>query len=192
MASATAPILNFEICQESNCKDITFSEITGLYNSTYNLGGYESPNVSTSSVLTAILTIVSPSNIIYTINLFTQGFPTANINSSYLISLIPNISLDDGQWKFTYTITTSDNTYSKTIYKYLYCNSQCCVNQMLANIKISNCDCCDDLDSNNYLKASQMLDSLKKVAKCGDLTNFTNISKILNKLCKNINCKTCN
>lgn len=184
--------LNFDICQKSNCKDITFSETTGLYNSSYNLGGYESPNISSSSVLTAVLTITSPSNVIYTINLFTSGFPTANINSEYLISLIPNTLLDDGQWKFVYTITTSSQTYIKTIYKYFYCNSECCVQQMLSDLNIEDCDSCNDTKgSKDYIIASTFLESLKNAAKCGDLSNFSNISKILNKICKNKDCKTC-
>ena len=120
-----ALILDFEICQKSNCKDLSFSEKTGLYNSTYNTGGYESPNISASSVITAILTITSPTNVIYTIDLFINGFPTANTNSEYILSLIPNTVISDGQWKFVYTITTSSQTYSKTAYKYFTCNYEC-------------------------------------------------------------------
>ena len=191
-------ILNFEICQSTDCKDLSFSETTGAYNATYNIGGYGTPNIELATVTKAVLTSTSPDGTIYTTNLFTHGFPTDDLTDDpYVITLIPNTTLADGKWIFTYTITSVSaesvvTTYSKTITKLLYCNSECCVESMLANLKITDCDCCDkDLNYDEYILTWLMLESLKKAAKCGDITSFDKILKIINKLCKNKACKTC-
>lgn len=188
-----ALILNFEICQSSDCQDLSFSETTGAYNATYNVGGYGSPNITLGSVITAVLTSTSPDGTIYTTNLFTHGFPTDDLtDDSYVISLTGDTALEDGKWTFTYTITTESATYTKTITKLLYCNAKCCVAEMLSALQLLDCDCCDkDLDYENYVKAWTFLQSLINAAECGDINSFTKILKIINKLCKNKACKTC-
>ncbi len=184
-------ILNFEICQSSNCKDLVFSETTGFYNVNYNVGGYNTPNPSDSTALSAVLTITDPNNLVTTINLTSQGFPTGDLTSDgYTIS--SSEVLPDGMYTFVYTVTYENNvTYTKSITKLLYCNSECCVNQMLANLNLT-CDCCETDDNiKSYYKAWTFLQALKNAAQCGDVTTFTNILKIITKLCKNNGCKTC-
>jgi len=189
--------LNFEICQSNNCQNLTFTETTGAYNATYNLGGYGSPNIETSDVLTAVLIITSPSGIEYPqIDLYSTGdFPTDSLtDEGYVITLIPDTSLEDGEWTFTYAISTFDEEYTKTITKLLFCNANCCVSTMLSNLQLNDtCDSCKPTEqSMDYLKIWTFLQSLKKAAYCGDVDNFTNLLKIINKLCKNKGCKTCN
>jgi len=186
--------LNFDLCVINACKQIRFTEITGFYGST-NTGGWGTPNPSVSAMTTATLEITNPDGVVYTGNLFvTSLFPTDDIGISYDIPLAligSPTSIEDGQWKFVYTVTDGVTTYTKTIYKYFYCNSECCVTQMLANLDLS-CDCCKDSDSyKNYILAWTQLQSLKKAAACGDSANFETIKKIVDKLCKNSGCKTC-
>lgn len=185
--------LDFNLCVTNNCGNIQFTETTGYYNDS-NITGYGTPNIDTSDALTAVLTVTDPDGVVYTINLFTTGlFPSNDVNLDYTLpsSSIGNLTnIVDGKWTFTYTITTVDDTYIRTIYKYFYCNSQCYVDRLLMNIE--DCDCCADNKSmDNYRKAWTYLEMLKNAAKCGDLSNFTKIKKILDKLCLNSNCKTC-
>lgn len=186
--------LNFNTCVINSCSQIRFNETTLPYNIN-NLGGYGTPNPLDSSFTSAILEITNPNNISYTIDLFnTTLFPTYNSSLYYDIPLNsignPN-TIIDGKWKFVYTISDGTNTYTKTVYKLFYCNSECCVTKMQPTIEV-DCDCCNKTDSySNYIKAWSFLQSLKNAAKCGDTTLFSSIKKIVDKLCLNSECKTC-
>jgi len=187
-------ILNFEICQSNGCKDLVFSETTGAYNATYNTGGYGTPNETTAAATTATLTTTTPSGLVTTIDLMPEGFPTDDIVADgYTIT--SSTVLPDGMYTFVYKVTYDNHgaivTYSKSISKLFYCNAECCVNQMLSNLNLT-CDCCEtDENIKDYYKAWTFLQALKNAAQCGDVTTFTNILKIITKLCKNNNCKTC-
>jgi len=187
-------ILKFDVCVTNNCTQIRFTDETGFY-STVNTGGWGTPNPALSSITSATLDITTPDSDTYTIDLFaTTLFPTDDYGLSYDIPLSEIGSPDsiiDGKWSFIYTVSDGVDEYSTTIYKYFYCNKECCVTQMLANLDLS-CDCCKDSDSyKKYELAWLQLQALKKAAACGDETNFTAISKIIDKLCKNNDCKTC-
>jgi hypothetical protein len=186
--------LNFEICQANGCKDLIFSETTGKYDATYNIGGYGTPNETTADAVTATLTITNASGLVTTIDLMPEGFPTDDIIADgYTIT--SSTVLPDGMYTFVYNVTYDNHgsivTYSKSISKLFYCNSECCVNQMLSNLNLT-CDCCEtDENIKDYYKAWTFLQALKNAAQCGDVTTFNNILKIITKLCKNNNCKTC-
>lgn len=186
--------LNFDLCVTDACTQIKVTETTGFY-STINTGGWGSPNIDLGDAITATLAITPyGSAITYTIDLLaTTLFPTNNPYFTYNIPLsaIGNpTSIADGQWLFVYTVSDGTDTYTKTIYKYFYCNTECCVTSMLPDI--DTCDCCKETsDYKNYILAWTQLQSLKKAAACGDSTNFTAIKKIIDKLCLNSGCKTC-
>ncbi len=185
--------LNFEICQVNSCKDLVFSETTGAYNATYNLTGWGTPNLTLAEAASATLTITNPSGGITIINLVPQGFPTDDLTlDGYTIASAT--ALPDGQYTFTYTVVSNANpavTYTKTISKLFYCNSECCVTKMLPYIE--ECDTCQsNISSKNYIIAWTTLESLKAAASCGDVTSFTNLLRIITNLCKNSACKTCN
>ena len=187
-------VLNFEICQANGCKDLIFSETTGKYNDVYNTGGYGPPNETFDTAQSATLTITNPSGVITSIDLVPEGFPTDDIVADgYTIS--SSTVLPDGMYTFVYTVVYDYRgviiTYTKSISKLFYCNAECCVNQMLSNLNLT-CDCCEtDENIKNYYKAWTFLQALKNAAQCGDVTSFTSILKIITKLCKNNNCKTC-
>lgn len=216
--------LKFSICQASNCKDYTFKELTGTYSSLNNPSGYGTPNIDTTAVTKAKLTITNPLGIVTNIDLHAVGFPVKDLTlSGYLVTSLN--TLIDGEYKFVYEITipatptvtipatpsmiipgdpsvfvpgtpeiivpgTPEMIYTKTIYEYFFCNSECCVTKMLPYVE--SCDCCkDNISQKNYITTWSMLESLKKAAQCGDSTVFASILKIITKLCLNSACKTC-
>ncbi len=187
--------LKFDLCVVNACTQLRFTETTGIY-STANLGGWGLPNIQIPDAVTATLAITPyGSTTTYTIDLLaTTLFPTDNTSFTYDIPLsdIGNpTSIADGKWLFTYTVTDAKDTYTKNIYKYFYCNTECCVTNMLAALDLS-CNCCkDSTEYKNYILAWTQLQSLKKAAACGDEANFTAIKKIVDKLCLNSGCKTC-
>ena len=186
--------LKFDLCVVNACTQLRFTETTGLY-STANPGGWGPPNIDLNDAVTASLAITPyGSTATYTIDLLaTTLFPTYQTSFTYDIPLIEigdPTSIADGEWLFTYTVTDATDTYTKSIYKYFYCNSECCVTNMLPDI--DTCDCCKETtDYKNYILAWTHLQSLKKAAACGDEANFTAIKKIIDKLCLNSGCKTC-
>jgi len=189
-----ALIPKIDLCVINDCTQIRFSENTGFYNTT-NTGGYGAPNLAVGSATTAVLTITNPAGTVYTIDLFaTTIFPSNVLYTSYdipLASIGSPSSIVDGKWTFSYAVSDGVTTYTTSIFKYFYCNSKCCVTEMLADLDLT-CDCCkESITYKNYELAWAQLETLKKASKCGDETNFTAIKKIVDKLCLNSGCKTC-
>lgn len=187
--------LQFEICQSSDCSTLTFKETTGAYNSLSNLTGWGSPNETVGAATAATLTVTFASGTAYTINLLTVGFPTADSTIEYEIpgSSIGNSSnsaIADQVITFTYTVTTETSTYTQTIQQAFYCNAQCCVLSMFADLDVE-CDCSEDQIA-NALKAYALFKGLVYAANCGSTNNFNSILAQVNKLCVNSNCTNCN
>lgn len=190
-----AVALSINLCQDISCQFITFSDTTGAYSLT-NLSGYGSPNEATAGALGAVLTVIDPNNNSYSINLLAQNpaWPTATTTQGYNITLA-NLSQTnkfiDGEYNFTYTVTYADSTSSTVnINQLMYCNIECCVSQMFANITDPECEC-QAADLATAMKASSLLIALKRAAKCGNVANFNIMITVLNRLCQNINCETC-
>lgn len=188
--------LDFDICISKSCDTLTLTETTGAYSAT-NTGGWGSPNATTGSVTTAFLQVTSPSGGVYTLNILSSGFPSSNPSFDYDI---PNASLggitsvDDGKWTFFLYYTDGTNTYQKIKNFLFYCNTECCVQELLADIEVTDCDCCkqEEVDKiNNYTKAKTFLEALKNAARCNQESNFSSIQEVLTKLCKNSSCKNC-
>lgn len=184
--------LKFNVCVVNKCTQLEFTETTGVYNVTTNPTGWGAPNIELAEIVAATLTITSPSGTDYVINLFDQGFPSSNVDFSYIFNVGALTEIVDGKWTFVYTVTDSEsNTYTKTVYNLFSCQADCCVHQMLVDLELT-CDCCSkDTAYENYIKAWTFLQALKNAAECGDINSFNNLLKILEKLCKNNNCKTC-
>lgn len=185
-----------DVCVRDACTTLVFLETTGAYNVTTNATGYGTPNPTKASVTAVTLVITDPTDNVYTLDLSAKGFPSDNVDFEYEIPLsdIGNReSIDDGLWQFVYTVTSgSEYIASKTAL--FHCNANCCVAKLLLNI---NEDPNDTSTKNKkaiekYSKAFTFLQSLKHYAYCGNYDKFTNIKTIIDKLCVNSGCKTCN
>jgi len=190
-------ILNFEICQSSDCTELTFVETTGAYAVTTNENGWGTPNPATAYATSAILTIELSSGNTYSIDLFATGnFPTDDTTFEYLItsSVIGGASgsaIADQIIKFTYTVVDGKgDEYHQVISQAFYCQAQCCVMSMFANLDL-DCDGCNEDKMNKALKAYALLKGLIYSANCGNSTYFNNILTQVNKLCLNTNCQNC-
>lgn len=194
--------LKINLCTQSKCSILMFSEKTGVYNALTNTTGYGSPNSLVSDINTAVLSITGPDNITYNINLFSTGnFPTSNTNFTYSIPLssINRTIIEDGLWTFIYKISTTAGSpptfYTVTLEKLFTCNANCCVEAQLASLTndLISCNTCDiKAKRDAYNQSKVVLDSLNSAAMCGSTESFNNLLSILNKLCKKSICKTCN
>jgi hypothetical protein len=187
--------LDFEICQSSTCDTLTFVETTGAYNATSNTTGWGAPNATLASVTSAELTITLASGNSYTIDLLaTTFFPTTDNtfelqlkNSDF--GYVDGAKIDDQIITFTYTVIADDVTYTQNYKQAFYCQVQCCVLSMFADIDVE-CDCSKD-KIDNALKAYALLKGLIYSGNCGNTTYFNNILAQLQKLCLNNNCASC-
>lgn len=188
--------INFEICLDNACDTLTLTELTGVYSAT-NLTGFGAPNAATTDITVAILQVTSPSGTISTINLLSpvSGLPSSNPSFDYTIlnGDLGNITnVEDGHWQFLLYYRTAANVVYQKVKNYLfYCNTECCVQELLADVDIT-CDSCDNEDKiKNYTKAKTFLEGLKNASRCYQVSNFTSIQTILERLCRNSTCKSC-
>lgn len=179
-----------------DCLNLIFNETTGVY-STSNLTGYGTPNPLITAATNATLSVITPSAA-YFFPLFSSGFPSFNTNSSYSISSTSlgfSNGLEDGLYQFVYTVTITitgvPTIFTLTQNFYITCNLQCCIDRMLLNLDSSECDSCNEEETDKYIKAFGILQQIYHAIECGDLTTASNLSNLGNKLCKNINCSTC-
>ncbi len=188
--------LDFDVCVNNSCDTLTITETTGAYSAT-NLTGWGAPNATTASITSAYLQITDPSGGVYTLNILSSGFPSSNPSFEYDIpngSIGSPSSIEDGNWKFFLYYTDGTTTYQKVRNYLFYCNTECCVQELLADIEVTDCDCCkqEDIDKiNNYTKAKTFLEALKNAARCFQVSNFESIQAVLTKLCRNSTCKNC-
>lgn len=192
-----AVTLKIDICPSGDCKSLNFTETTGAYNATYNVTGWGTPNPSANPDWPTTLTITDPNNINSIISMSGYGFPSDNTNFTYPISasqLTNNTTgvFADGQYNFVYTTTNPSNgtTYSTTAKIFVYCNIQCCVYKMMADIDNPGCDC-ETEAMEAAIKAYNLLQGLKYAASCGLTNSFNEIYEVLSRLCNNSGCKTC-
>lgn len=186
-------------CLSNSCTELSVSETTGVYNASTNVGGYGTPNATTASVTIYSLVITSPSDQTYTINLFTNGFPTTNEDFEYTIpmsSLGGRSVIEDGFWQFAWSVRAGETTYTGNSAYYFTCNTECCVAELLADITVEEdgCNCNKDITEKvlNYLRVKAFLESLKNAAFCGKLTLFNTIKTAIDKICATTDCRTCN
>ncbi len=177
------------ICTINNCTTLKITENTGIYTIGTNYSGWNSPNIPTSSVITATITITSPSNTETIINVLSQ-LPvtyTANFNFSNI-----DITPEDGEWKIKYTLTTSTDTYSNSYAVFLSCSVRCCIDKLWIKVLTSKseenpCDCdCDEMSM--LMKKVMLMESLytamiNSVA-CNNSDARNKILKQLQRLCK--------
>lgn len=195
-------ILNFNICENCNCKELTFFDTTGEYNSTTNTTGYNSPNPDTTTATAVSLVITRGDGEVFTIDLKTLSvdqFPTILTDWGFVI---PNsyFGYTDGakipdqimtfKYSVTFTVDDVDTTYSTTKYKAFYCQSKCCLANILESIDWE-CDDCVKSKIDKYTTALVLYNGMIASANTGNITAFNKQLVQLTKLCTNSNCSNC-
>ena len=188
-----AVLLNFSVCSSSDCTELTFIETTGAYSSA-NATGWGSPNELTSDATAATLAITTPAATTTTLNIISL-FPQSVSNIEYIITLASVgytavTAFPNGIYTFVYTVTTSTTTYTQTKRILIYCQAACCVWGMFAEIADSDCDC-ETSKIDDALEAWAYYKALVYAASCGPETKFTNLLTILDDICNNEHCDSC-
>lgn len=192
---ALTPKMN--ICLNAGCSTLTFTETTGAYDVSTNTTGYGAPNPAIGDVTQIVLNITSPDGELYIIDLTSEGFPTTDDELEYEIDMADlddRDVIEDGYWSFTLTAVTGSGSFTGYKSYFFYCNAECCVNKLLSAVEADECMCDEENNKriDRYIKVKTFLESLKNAANCYNETKFDNILTIINKLCRNADCKTCN
>lgn len=169
---------------ENNCKTLVIRDITGVYNSSTNVGGYGTPNIDIGDVTGSTLIITLPSSLTpITIN-NPVGLPTLDDTFEYEVSSSILSSVPDGIYKIEYIITAGDDEFSYgPKYFFFTCNTECCVFKMYAEIA-QTIDCsCNSTIIKNAKYASVLLRGLLAAKKQGNITSVNNILNELTQMC---------
>lgn len=190
-----ALFLNFNIKESDNARELSFTETTGTYNASTNLGGWGAPNpVTTDVTVTATLSILPPGvTTAIVLDLFPSSFPTTDKTQEVIIrsqdlSLGTDTILPDGLWQITYTVIDTvanpDVTYTSDQTIFVSGEARCCVYGLLANADISCCDC-DGSDLARALEAFTYYRAAIACAANGNTDKFTEALSIVNNYCDN-------
>ena len=194
-------VLDFTLCQSSDCESIYFSELTGVYTAS-NSGGWAVlagagalVNFVPSDAIDAHVTVTLPDGTIATaVNLYSTFPDSAGTATQTITNTNLGITgaLPDGIYTATYQVDVSNvssQTVSFTITKsfFLSCTIKCCVDKLIAKIAVADCSC-EDPALKNALLAWGLYESLLKAGQCGNTTKVANLLARITKLCSITNC----
>lgn len=179
------------ICQQNNCKDILLTDTRGLYDSTLNPFGWNGgSNPTNSAVDEAIVTIKLPSQAPVDIDVTSFVTSATILNYQTIFTLGTHSTTDvlssgpfpDGVYEFTYKITVGSDVYKSSYKTYLFCQTRCCVDKLLANIP-------NRLNDTNYINNVEMANAFllaasKSAFSCGKFTETQQLVEQAKKICK--------
>lgn len=196
---------NFNAC---NCKKLTISDITGLFDAINNIGGWDvgtllSGNPSIASVESITLKIEMSNGVIYdNIDILSSGHFPSLVAGQELNLDDGDIggSLVDGLAIFTITVVGTntdldvpDITWTSRILGYITCGVSCCVQMLGSKVDPHKIGCkeCDSSASDAFNEAKRMLVNLEYAKECCQFHNADVILQALKNFCQNNKCPTC-
>lgn len=143
--------LNFTISQPTGCTTIVLIDNTGDYAVFSNPTGYGSPNPERADITAAYADITCPDGTVVTAIPCT--LPTTQPTETSITATQLGVAVEDGIYTIRYYVTDGINTYDITKSPLYYCNIQCCLDKLVAQLKVDTCCDCDNeaLDAANRL-----------------------------------------
>lgn len=171
-----------------SCNSISIYDITGFYNVTTNPNGWLSPNLLKSFTGTATLKIVTPQG--NTIETDVKQVIADSIFPQYLLYTYTPDSLLDGIYKIYLTLidTVNNVTYKASSEIAIYCNVECCVKKLAAEVADDLCNGCSSEKTEKFNLANELYESLKSVSECLGEKEFNKLLSQLEKICNSTNC----
>jgi hypothetical protein len=198
--------ISFTVGEGSNCKYITVSDTTGIYDSVTNDGGWDSTEVanpSSANITSTILTVVDPAG---TSNSYdeTSTYATDDYFPDLTGTLVyPILATDfsstgkfiDGVYTFTlaYAGDWDVNVYtaSNTCQILISCQTQCCLDKLAKEIAKSECLECKKEASDMLALANWYLQAAKNATACGMVNMAKKHLAAAQWYCNERNCKNC-
>lgn len=192
---ALIPVLRF--CESDDCKQLQVSDNTGKFDAADNPGGWGAPNVELANTTSATAKILLPGGVVGSEEVIVDLQPQIP-NDTFGFKLLKTQDLGlgtdllfpDGTYVVDYTVVNSVGPVTFTYHTEitLICQAGKCINDMLAKIAATGCDC-DDTLIQLAIQGHTVLDALKHAATCQRPAEVTKILLLLDKICKQIdNC----
>lgn len=175
---------------------------SGVYDPALNPTGYNAPNIATSDVDTAVLSVLyAGATVAVDIDVF-PDLPSTNVDAAYLVTpaALGLTEMPPGLTRVTYTITGTFGgdpfTYTTTKLVLFDCDLECCVAQKLivATAAITGGDCCNECmydKVRDALFAEAVLEGAR-AATCSGLVDVVNTDiDYLQTKCAETPCSDC-
>lgn len=192
MATLTPKIT---LCFEQLCKKIRATDITGLYNTTTNTGGYSNAQTGVlsgqlSDIDSAYFTLTPLGSVQHIANWVLKDssvnlYPAQATPSFSFPLLDSHAGLVDGVYKLTYKVVLTPNPggHLGGIYEaniLIHCAADNCVSNLWQKFAISG----EEEDKKAAMQAEALLRGAKALFLCNDETNAQAIAELLAKVCK--------
>ncbi len=185
--------LKFGISNTNTLKALNLSDLTGAYNSASNVGGWNAPNSTTASVMSATFTVLSD-NINATIDVW-NTLPTTDTALLYPITNV-DLGLDSDAnipsdiYLGTYVCTTNDVdplVYTDSHYYFYDAPALCCLATFTAKLT-ANCGCDDKAQqalAMTIIEISALIKAINEAVSpsCNDIPKAKELLKQLNSIC---------
>jgi len=193
-----ALIPKFTFSLDNDLLGWTFTENTGVYNSSTNTGGYGTPNLAIGSVASANIVIVNTiTGVTYDPIAITAsnvvGIQTVILVSTLTIAGNPAgvITVTDGVYSIVYSVLDSvPNTYQTQIYKLFVAYVVCSLQNIASLINITD-NCCSN-DAQNFLDLYTRYKILTWTPVCQNVVATNKALQDLQGSLRSYNCKNCN
>lgn len=167
----------FTISNDCNWDALTFTETTGAYDVSTNIGGYGTPNAATGDVTATTLAISNLTSDVDFDSITTISASSSDAETEILLTDLTvegvaqfTTNITDGVYEFIWTVVASGVTYTYTVRK-LFLPELCGMLNEKA-LTITSCKC-KDAYANKWLYGFALVKSLEGSAICGDLTAFS-------------------
>lgn len=192
-------INTFCVKQNTNCESITVEDTSGLYDASTNPTGWNTPNISTSNVTAATVTVITPSAGTFAL-IATANMPINSLEYFDLLVINPEdiggtagSVIPDGTYEITVkyeAVALPGGEVEQVREHYIHCSTTTCVKGMFTSLEISDCSC-DTIAVMNALYAFALHISLEDAVQCSQREKITSIEAALNKICGNTNSCNC-
>lgn len=191
--------LKFTFCPSSNCSEIVWTDTTGVYNNPDNLGGWGSPNLATSAVDEATLSITN----LTTSTTYDDINVLMYINSTYTIDVtdleIAGVNagltkVPDGLYQVTYSVIdeATEVEYQEIKKILILCESACKIKTLASEVEVNpDCNKCKSESAIKFLEAYTLYKALLFSGACGAVSEINKNIENLHTYLINVNCKNC-
>ncbi len=181
--------LRLSLCLNNSCNQITFTDTTGLYNSTTATQAWSNTqvvgNLTTTDLLSGRITMTlagdtTPTYTFYTKTTSGVDLYPAEATDSFEFTPFTWVG-DDGVYTVSYSGTV-DSPDSVTTYTYktlIHCQADACIKNLWASYWVSG----NQQTKDKAMEAEALLNGAIYAFICNENTNATSIVEVLTKIC---------
>lgn len=181
--------LDFTNAHSADCTELVVTDNTGDY-SALNPAGFGTPNTDRSAITSATLDITMPDGTLVAgiVATLPSINPTETVITGLELGLSSGVVLADGVWTIKYLMTDGTSNFSTTKQFLRYCNIQCCLDKLVAQIDFdTDCNCENDL----ILKTALMQTLLTAAISAASCYKTKRANKLLTNLQQLCNLEDC-